>query len=253
MSSPTLSTTSYPISSVSSTCSTAATPSESAPVIGSWAQYTTYTGNGALFPNTSDWISSFDDMWTINLNSLINTVCAKYGANSQAESDGLKSAILTAATASGLDARFILALVMQESRGCVRVVTTIGSHANPGLLQDYAGPSSCNVGGVADTPCPNTEITGMINDGVFGNEVPGQAKGPGLLQNYRTAGTMSPVSDAARYYITSRIYNSGSYVQNNLGCGVATHCYVSDVANRLRGWAGDSSPCNSDQVFAGCT
>jgi hypothetical protein len=38
-------------------------------------------------------------------------------------------------TATGVDHRFVLAVLMQESHGCVRVNVTSGGVRNPGLMQ----------------------------------------------------------------------------------------------------------------------
>ena len=41
----------------------------------------------------------------------------------------------------------------------------------------------------------------------------------------------------SRYYKAARIYNSGSIAASGkLEDGIATHCYASDIANRLTGW-----------------
>jgi hypothetical protein len=45
------------------------------------------------------------------------------------------------------------------------------------------------------------------------------------------------------------MYNSGSInPSGDLGRGVATHCYVSDIANRLLGWVFTKSTCTLDDV-----
>lgn len=46
----------------------------------------------------------------------------------------IKAAIMDIGTAQGVDPRFILAIMMQESNGCVRVPTTDYSVRNPGML-----------------------------------------------------------------------------------------------------------------------
>lgn len=57
------------------------------------------------------------------------------------------------------------------------------------------------------------------------------------------------VDDVARYYRAARIYNSGSVdPSGDLGKGVATHCYASDVANRLRGWVMAEDTCDGPGV-----
>ena len=76
----------------------------------------------------------------------------------------------------------------------------------------------------------------MIRDGVAGTR-----EGRGLAQILNDAGTSDP--DIA-FYRAARIYNSGSVeVEGCLECGGATHCYVSDVANRLTGWVFADSTC----------
>ena len=49
--------------------------------------------------------------------------CANWGVpnDSDAEIEDIKNSITQIASFSGIDARFILAIIMQESTGCVRV------------------------------------------------------------------------------------------------------------------------------------
>ena len=67
--------------------------------------------------------------------------CAAWGVpdNSDDEIATMKSTIQSIATTSSIDARFILAIIMQESSGCVRVITTQYSVFNPGLMQTHNG------------------------------------------------------------------------------------------------------------------
>jgi hypothetical protein len=61
----------------------------------------------------------------------------------------------------------------------------------------------------------------------------GTSSGEGLSNIFSGLGG----GDAQAYYKTARTYNSGSIDSSgNLDAGIATHCYVSDVANRLTGW-----------------
>lgn len=106
------------------------------------ATYVSYAGDGSLaagWPAMSRW-TSFDDMFTINLPS-IKVSCANWGVpdNTNEEIEEMRSAIQSVASASGIDARFILAIIMQESTGCVRVITTAYSVFNPGLMQSHNG------------------------------------------------------------------------------------------------------------------
>lgn len=46
------------------------------------------------------------------------------------------------------------------------------------------------------------------------------------------------------YLQAARIYNSGSIAPSgNLEDGIATHCYSSDIANRLTGWVNAATKC----------
>lgn len=69
--------------------------------------------------------------------------CQAWGVpdDSPEEIEDLRTSILSVSDLSGVDARFILATVMQESTGCVRVITSQYSHANPGLMQSFNGMS----------------------------------------------------------------------------------------------------------------
>lgn len=86
--------------------------------------------------------------------------------NSDAENDAVKAAVKQAGSDSGLDPRFILAAVFQESAGCVRVKTSYSPNLgirNPGLLQGPDGEHTCNdpeAGVDMLNPCPEEQIYG---------------------------------------------------------------------------------------------
>jgi hypothetical protein len=128
---------------------------------------------------------------------------------------------------------------MQESNGCVRAPTSVGYVNNPGLMQDHDGVASCNTGGVASVPCTSAQIAGMVSEGTAGT-----TNGDGLANCINIAAGQG-LTGAIAYYGASRIYNSGSYIAGtDLGFPIAgTSCYVSDIANRLMGWAGPATPC----------
>lgn len=178
------------------------------------------------------------------MNKLDETGCYSYwGPNTEAEVAVIKSGIEAAAKASGLDHRFILAAMMQESTGCVRVPTSRSPNENvrnPGLFQSANGDHTCNDNDVLTIPCPDNQITGMINDGVLGT-----ASGPGLQQLVKESGAQ----DVSKYYKALVLYNSGILpASGNLGQGRATQCYASDLANRLTGWTGIGRTCNTDTI-----
>ena len=109
--------------------------------------YKMYNGDGtsgAGWPAQYDWIS-YDMMFEAN-QALMKTSCAQFSVptNTDEENADIKSAIESVAQASKVDHRFILAIIMQESKGCVRVHTTNYGVRNPGLMQDHDGQSTCN-------------------------------------------------------------------------------------------------------------
>lgn len=166
--------------------------------------------------------------------------CNQWGAavDSDTEVTDLYNAIQSAATATNIDHRFILAVVMQESGGCVRAPTSNFGVRNPGLMQDHDGAGTCNDAGVVQNPCPTSEINQMVSEGSSGTP-----SGDGLAQciNQSNAG------DVSAFYKAARIYNSGSIDSSgDLGAGIATHCYASDIANRLTGWVMAPHACTLD-------
>ena len=122
-----------------------------------------------------------------------------------------------------LTKEFILAIIMQESKGCVRAPTTHWSHDNPGLMQSAQGKGTCNRNGETISPCPEDTIRLMIHDGTDGEDLETTLK-----QCLADAGT----SDDSKWYKAARLYNAGRITDNNLGIG-PTPCYTSDIANRL--------------------
>ena len=225
-------------STVPAGVSTTASSAPASTATGSYA-YKMYSGNGTVeagWPAMSQWLD-FETMFNFNI-PIMQQSCSQWNVpnNSPDEIADIKSAVQTISASSGVDARFIFAIIMQESNGCVRVITTNYGVNNPGLMQDHDGTGSCNIGGVVQTPCPASEITQMITDGTEGT-----ASGDGLKQCIAE----TKVSDVSMYYGGARIYNGGlgGYHPDNLGEGCCTLCYSSDVANRLTGWHSGPSGC----------
>ena len=181
-------------------------------------------------------------MWTANL-PIIGVSCnfpsGSGTPNTAEETQEIHDSIQAVAQESQLDHRFILAIIMQESMGCVRVPTTSFSVANPGLMQSHAGIGSCNNGTGQQDPCPESEIIQMIEDGAQGTP-----SGDGLTQSLND---QTGFTGAQAFYRTARVYNSGSVPSDNdLGDPGATRCYATDVANRLVGWVTAPNTCTLD-------
>ena len=219
---------------------TSAAPVESSPLTKRIADaYHPYTGDGSIaagWPAQKAW-GTFDALWNANV-PLMQKSCGwnGWGAdNSAAEIAGIKAAIGQAASQTGVDNRFILAIIMQESKGCVRVPTTNNGVVNPGLMQSHNGSGTC--AGV--NPCPNAKITKMVMDGTAGT-----ASGDGLKQTFGTTSAKLGGKGPRSYYSAARLYNSGSVDYTNLNNAfTSTHCYAQDVANRLTGWTLAASNC----------
>lgn len=174
--------------------------------------YVAYSGPASNFPDPKTW-ASYDTLWSQN-----STLMALN--DSPSEVGFIKAAIERVAPESGIDARVILCIIMQESGGNVRVGTTNNGVGNPGIMQSHAG--------VAFNPGnPQGSILQMVRDGTEGT-----SSGDGLKQLY---------ARYHNYYEAFRGYNSGSVDKNDLNDPVgATGTYVQSVANRLMGhkWAG---------------
>ena len=134
--------------------------------------YTMYTGSGSSadgWPNELTWIS-FNNLWVTSQSSIARSCDILYNTtnNSDKEITDLYNAIKTVAHETRVDHRFILAAVMQETRGCVRAEVSVSPDGirNPGLLQSFKGTHGCNDGdGKVQQPCPQSEILGMVRDG----------------------------------------------------------------------------------------
>ena len=156
------------------------------------------------------------------------------------EVGAIYDAIQQVAKETKVDHRFILATIMQESGGCVRVPTSNYGVRNPGLMQDHDGDATCNsdITHKVQYPCPNGVILEMVREGTAGTK-----SGDGLAQCIN----QSKASDATAFYKAARIYNSGSIDKSGkLEAGIATHCYASDIANRLTGWVNAPHKCYLD-------
>jgi hypothetical protein len=157
----------------------------------------------------------------------LSSSCGQFGQanNSPQEINDIRVAIEVQEAETGVDKRFILATILQDSSGCVRAPTTPGEVPNPGLMQTYHGPGAFH----EVNPCPSSMIHQMVKEGTAGTT----AGGPGLVGCIHAAGS----SRATAVYRASRIYNTGHYDEGeNLGNTLyGTACYASDIANRLTG------------------
>ena len=217
------------------------------------AMYTEYDGDGSAadrWPKMSDWLSFQAQI--SNLQTVIGQNCPDgVPSNSQAETTQLVNSILTVGAGTFLDPRWILATVMQESNGCVRVKTNLLNNPKTGVLQSYYGRTSCNHNGTLEIPCPAATIQQMIMNGAVA-----AVDGITLVSALNLATGMFDFEPGQAFYRASRLYNSGPgsltpAMNGDLGRALdgASRCYSSDIANRLIGWTngnGGRSPCTLD-------
>jgi hypothetical protein len=213
-------------------------------------KYVQYSGDGSTgdgWPDISQW-ASFTDMFNAN-KAIMLASCSKFTDHdgnpvpntTEDEITSIQKAIEQVARHTKVDHRFILAVMIQESGGCVRVPTTNWGVRNPGLMQDHDGEATCN-SDIAPypvlNPCPQSKITAMVRQGTAGT-----LAGDGLANCINEAGS----SGSQSFYRGARIYNSGSIAASGLlQDGIATHCYSSDIANRLTGWVSAPHDCTFD-------
>lgn len=136
--------------------------------------------------------------------------------NTDAENTIIKTAVTNVATAAKIDPRFVLAIVMQESNGCVRIKKTSSGEAgviNPGLMQSFNGVGTCNIDDTKEVnPCGSSQITQMLIDGAQGTLQSGLPTG-GLVQHINAVGGDT---SGQNYFKAARVYNSGSVAADGL-------------------------------------
>ncbi|KAF2501149.1 hypothetical protein BU16DRAFT_522158 [Lophium mytilinum] len=182
------------------------------------------------FPSFEEWIS-FDDMWKIN-EPILEAVNPEYLDLIPT----IREKIELVSADSQVDARLILAVIMEESTGNLNVPCTQGSMTNCGLMQAAGGSVSFN------PKDPENSIEQMIRDGVQG-----VGAAPGL------AGYLNGVSwinngQFGNPYLAAHIYNAGcASGGDNLavveGSGPKSKVYASDISSRLTGWNGERAGC----------
>ena len=136
-------------------------------------EYTMYEGNGSVasgWPSELQWVS-FNNLWVTSQSVIARSCDTIYNVPNMSDREikDLYDSIKVVARETRVDHRFILAAIMQETKGCVRAKTSVspdGTVVNPGLLQSFRGKFSCNdQNGKVNTPCPRKNIEGMVRDG----------------------------------------------------------------------------------------
>ncbi|KAK0113743.1 hypothetical protein ONS96_014599 [Cadophora gregata f. sp. sojae] len=179
--------------------------------------YTCFSGPTHNFPHPNTW-APYEHLISINERLMLLN-------SSPSEVFYIKKWIPIVAYESGVDARVILCIIMQESGGNVRNPTTLSPAPdfveNTGLMQAHNGQEW-------DERYPEWSVERMIRDGAQGTRF-----GDGLIQCFHKWDR--------NWYHACRAYNSGRVNREDLSDGItATGHYVERVANRLIGnqWTG---------------
>ena len=97
----------------------------------SHSNYTCYRGLASNFPPPSKW-ASFNNLFPFQKSNALLPI-----GDSNAEAQAIYNAILSISKTAKVDARVILAVIIQESTGNVRVSCTFNGIQNCGIMQSY--------------------------------------------------------------------------------------------------------------------
>ncbi|KAI9713370.1 MAG: hypothetical protein M1812_006648 [Candelaria pacifica] len=173
-------------------------------------EYTHFSGPASKFPAESEWVK-FSIIWNI-----WKPLMQKYAHDSPTDTDHILHAINTASGSTHVDKRLILAVIMQESSGNIRAHSTIDADGkgNGGLMQAEGSP------------------------GAEGQKEVSQAIVDKMVLVGSQALAWFTKTEGGNPYDGLRGYNSGTKIDKGdlSKASAGTPSYVSDVANRLRGW-----------------
>ncbi|KAK8238277.1 hypothetical protein HDK90DRAFT_220695 [Phyllosticta capitalensis] len=197
--------------------------------------YQCFWGSAALLPKFAQWIS-FDALWKTNIAAIQKQQNYLITVNNVTRNinDVIRDKILLVSEQDKVDARLILAVMMQESTGKLDVACT--GVANCGIMQGPPGSKPYN------PSTPLMSIEAMIRSGVEGQYGSWPSGGPGIAWYLQSGATESwtGMTQAGNPYQTLRAYNSGKVCNPSnldLTCNGGTASYVNDIANRLLGWS----------------
>ncbi|KAF2009315.1 hypothetical protein BU24DRAFT_87114 [Aaosphaeria arxii CBS 175.79] len=198
------------------------------------------------YPGIDEWVS-WETMWEIN------EPIIKEHNGGDTHNEKIKKAIEEVSEMSFVDARLILAVIMQESGGKVDVECTGPEKKDCGLMQIK--------GGVEGKP---ENIKQMILDGVFGvSQANWAPKGtPGFLTHLNGdkegLGWLIDVAPKSFWdgnpFAAGHSYNAGRLSDEKLthDDGAKSVWYPNDMASRLTGWDGGKPGCEKSITDPKC-
>ncbi|KAJ4293175.1 hypothetical protein N0V90_008457 [Kalmusia sp. IMI 367209] len=185
------------------------------------------------FPDKDQWLS-FDELWEIN-EPVLTTA-----NGGETYNDDLKTAILEVASSSKVDARLILAIIMQESTGKVSIHCT--EETACGIMQHRDSPSF-------DSSNPKQSIKAMIETGIYGT-----SSIPGFLTYFNGDAADLPWVNTylinGNPYAAAHVYNTGHIDTEDLSSdGGKSNYYAHDILSRLQGWNGWQAGCLKSKEY----
>ncbi|KAF2192385.1 hypothetical protein K469DRAFT_800239 [Zopfia rhizophila CBS 207.26] len=196
------------------------------------------------YPTKEEWLS-FETLWEINEPEITKR---NYGDE---YNNYIKKSIQDISMASKVDARIILALVMQESAGGVNIPCTgwDGLTTDCGLMQIHGGAKY-------DAADPAGSIHEMISDAIYGVSRPSEnhpSGTPGYIQYFNAAqGDLSWIQGdywQGNPFAAAHMYNAGGissrYLNTQEGGNKNSKVYANDIASRLLGWNGQRPGCEA--------
>lgn len=207
--------------------------------------YTRFIGDGGLiggsdpdtyWPLKNLWIT-LDDMVAMNRKVMLES-CAQYSVESNNDTDinNLRDMIMEVSHDKMVDATFILAIVLQESQGCVRRPNATSKEGLSTLNGVLLGKGTAKCEGLA--ACQRSTIREMLENG--GSGVP-ESDLRSLVAAIEKNTDHNP-QHSLNYYRAAYVYSTAvANIPARFEDAIPRHCYVSDVANRLVGWVGHNS------------
>lgn len=182
-------------------------------------EYRCYAGDLQNYPSPAEWLS-WDMLWDLNREQILSsnrgdTYLQHY----------VQESILQVARDADVDPRFILAVVMQESKGFADT-ECVGTTPRCGIMHAPKGSRF-------DQSDARFSVERMIRDGVQGTA----KRGPGLADLLKGRPRLANVP-SGNWYALARAYNSGAVGKYLDVVSRGQPGYVNDIANRLQGWNG---------------
>ena len=182
-------------------------------------EYKCFAGDVQNYPSPEKW-PSWEALWDVNREQVLSS----NGGDTYLQ-HYIQEGVLQVASDTNTDARLILAVIMQETKG-VADAQCIGAAPRCGIMQAAKGSSFVD-------SSAKSSVEAMIREGAQGSA----KRGPGLSDLLKGKPRLANVP-VGNPYAAARAYNSGEVGKNLDVVSRGQPGYVNDIANRLQGWNG---------------